>query len=58
MVDKRSDHAEHSHHNHREEKVNAPKTTLEEKQHSHPKLNKQEHSHKEEIAPAPKHKMH
>ncbi|CEO41709.1 hypothetical protein [Photobacterium kishitanii] len=56
MIDKRSEHKEHSHHNHRQEKVNAPTTKLEQKQHSHPKLNKQDHSHKEEITP--KHKMH
>ncbi|WP_155395125.1 hypothetical protein [Photobacterium kishitanii] len=58
MIDKRSEHKEHSHHNHRQEKVNAPTTKLEQKQHSHPKLNKQDHSHKEEITPKPKHKMH
>lgn len=58
MVDKRSEHKVHSHHNHREENLYTQKTKLEEKQHVHPKLNKQDHSHKEEIVSQPKHKMH
>ena len=58
MVDKRSEHKPHTHHNHRQDDLYQEEPTLQEKQHSHPDLNKQDHDKKEEIIPQPQHKMH